>query len=495
MDTYPILLLADISTLLDVSRDYSTWVDVYVEGDFKSFPIQGTGSVEVERGRPLLMQLRPNLREPLTDCPGISEYTELQPKFCSNGKRAAQTVISPIKPAKAQCMTEPSAKPSQQYRLPSFSVSPDPPTFFNLLGQSRDSGIPSSTLPESQVGPSADSDSNLTVARARAGNRIVAHPVRRYWPNDFYVCEVAEGLQKLKVLKDSDPKSNLTTNFKTVFGLDYHKTTFNKYKNIMEPKGEFKQNLIEEYIAKGQVEDARWPAFARAEKNCPFGISKEKKARRATTRSLSSDDDNFDFPSSTARTTTRSLSSDDNNFDFPSSTADTTDFDFDSDSDPSEDKRRLCSYCDEPLSLTQSQQLTDMEEVLRKKSYPDPLPENPNHRRTYTFVDFIDYCTLHKFEFEVLPMARLENWPENPDMATLSDRVLCMQLHMKELLACLLERHDDGISNKATGSDDEDEKKGNVFFTKAKKAFKGVSAAAADGAGAQYGAFSGHNAE
>jgi hypothetical protein len=77
-----------------------SWVDVYVDGAFKTFQIQARGSIAVEKGRPVLIRLRPNIREGLVDCPDLEEYIAKQPQARGKGKRAAEALVSPIKIAK-----------------------------------------------------------------------------------------------------------------------------------------------------------------------------------------------------------------------------------------------------------------------------------------------------------------------------------------------------------------------------------------------------------
>jgi hypothetical protein len=75
-----VLCLLDLSYLADFGLTANDWVDIYVDGSFKSFQIKAQSSIAVEKGRHVLLRLRPNALEELTDCPGLVEYTEKQPK-------------------------------------------------------------------------------------------------------------------------------------------------------------------------------------------------------------------------------------------------------------------------------------------------------------------------------------------------------------------------------------------------------------------------------
>jgi hypothetical protein len=59
--------------------------------------------------------------------------------------------------------------------------------------------------------------------------------------------------------------------------------------------------------------------------------------------------------------------------------------------------------------------------TLELKSLPDPLPGNPDHRKTATFRVYQDFCTRHCLELKDFPLARSEQWPENPDMVELQN--------------------------------------------------------------------------
>jgi len=91
-------------------------VDVYVEGTFKTFRIQTSSSITVEKGRSVLLCLQPSLREELTDCPGLEMYISKQPKARAKGKRAAESLVSPAKSHKMP-------RQSLEFNSPQFLVS------------------------------------------------------------------------------------------------------------------------------------------------------------------------------------------------------------------------------------------------------------------------------------------------------------------------------------------------------------------------------------
>ena len=60
---------------------------------------------------------------------------------------------------------------------------------------------------------------------------------------------------------------------------------------------------------------------------------------------------------------------------------------------------------------------------LESQTWPDPLPDNPNHRSAKSFTVFALYCERHRFESQSLPKAISNNWPMSIDFGKLFDRV------------------------------------------------------------------------
>lgn len=96
------LCLDDIAYIADFGLGAKSWVDVFVDGVWKSFQIQKHNSIQVEKGREVLIRLRPNLCEGLVDCPGLKQRIAKQGTArTGSSKRPADALISPHKPAKA----------------------------------------------------------------------------------------------------------------------------------------------------------------------------------------------------------------------------------------------------------------------------------------------------------------------------------------------------------------------------------------------------------
>jgi len=115
----------------------------------------------------------------------------------------------------------------------------------------------------------------LRPAQSKAKSKGKDKRTISHWPHDFYVSEIANGLNRLKAMKDANKKSNLVMNFQEVFGLPYHKTTFAKYKGWMESDDEVIQDIIEAFVSEGVVDDSLWPVFADAVKDRITVLEKE----------------------------------------------------------------------------------------------------------------------------------------------------------------------------------------------------------------------------
>jgi hypothetical protein len=167
------------------------------------------------------------------------------------------------------------------------------------------------------------------------------------WPHDFYVSEIADGLDQLKAMKDANKKSNLVMNFQEVFGLPYHKTTFAKYKGWMESDDKVIQDIIEAFVSEGAVDDSLWLAFADAVKDRIAVLGKED-----TKENESNAGDILDDAKSTSRSEDSALSH---------SHGDETGSD--------DEITTQCPYCDEHLPSSLTQQLMDMWLPWRRNWY------------------------------------------------------------------------------------------------------------------------------
>jgi hypothetical protein len=101
-----------------------------------------------------------------------------------------------------------------------------------------------------------------------------------------------------------------------------------------------------------------------------------------------------------------------------------------------------CPYCDTVFRFTPSKHLLQMQAQLEKKTWADPLPNNPGHRSAKSFTTFVSFCARHQFEGEQMSEARQLNWPETVDFASLESRVSRLQPQLQQILANIAEYHE-----------------------------------------------------
>ncbi|KAJ7255483.1 hypothetical protein B0H12DRAFT_534582 [Mycena haematopus] len=97
------------------------------------------------------------------------------------------------------------------------------------------------------------------------------------------------------------------------------------------------------------------------------------------------------------------------------------------------DPRLLCNYCDQLLPPVQSSKLSALGDKLFAISWPEPSPENANHRRTNGITRTAEYCERHHFENVHLPMAMAAGWPLHPNYEGLFRRILQLKQPLRLL--------------------------------------------------------------
>jgi hypothetical protein len=119
--------------------------DFGLDEKFKSFQFHGDGPITVEKGWPVFIRLWVTLRDELTDCPGLVEYLEKQPKGQSKLKCSADVLVSLIKPKTAQLnLRSGTSQFSQLIQIPSQSLTPEP-FYIDLSLSSHSVSMPTSS--------------------------------------------------------------------------------------------------------------------------------------------------------------------------------------------------------------------------------------------------------------------------------------------------------------------------------------------------------------
>ncbi|KAF7969422.1 hypothetical protein HWV62_27365 [Athelia sp. TMB] len=382
VDTYPNLCVTDLKYLAQFGVAEDSWIDIFMDGTFKTFRTGAGGITTVERGRQLLIRLRRSALEelPIARCPGIDSLITRQSKGRSRGSKRAADAQSNVH----------------------FTMSSSPDIEFPEPSEPLPASHPPASLKRSQK--------NLPVStQSKYKGKGRKH---RQWPDNFYVCEVVDGLREVKEMKDRNKKSKLEDNFKAVFGVPYKKTSEWKYRGWIDSDDKVLQDIIAGFVAQGSNDGALWTKFKEASEQ-HRAVLEKKKAHNDLDSSSGTESDPGAGPFE------------------PSHYPDYLDLS-DSNSSPSDDSDGdlsdiLCFFCDEPLPTRPTQALLDQASALELLTKPDPMPHNPRRRTASTFTIYQDYCARHRMEREELPFAHLEGWPETPDLSALFDRVVALR--------------------------------------------------------------------
>ncbi|KAK7027185.1 hypothetical protein R3P38DRAFT_2623899 [Favolaschia claudopus] len=118
-------------------------------------------------------------------------------------------------------------------------------------------------------------------------------------------------------------------------------------------------------------------------------------------------------------------------------------------SPPPIDPTMLCPFCDEALPADSSRRLRAMGKKLLSSSWPDPLPDNPLHRKLPTMSLAAAYCARHRFEHTELQRALLHGWPSDPDFQHLFQRVLALATCLRGVIHKYLDSNEFFVAARA----------------------------------------------
>jgi hypothetical protein len=417
VETWPYLQICSITEIVKAFElDDSSLLDHW-HGEWKTIRI--SMPIMVEKGQRVLLRLRPGLREHLTDCPGLKRELQLQPKRPSGMKRAAETLVSPIKKV-VRTDKIPSPVESTHKSTPSLSFSsPSTPTIPHHFALPS----PSQKLSVTSPGHTKEKD--------------------RKWPFDFYVCEIAYGLCTIRGLMDKNSKKTWKDLVPEVFHTKYVKTTFIKYRDIFD-KAPMWLRLHFEHMDKSPK--ALWPKFKDALAEVKSGL--------LTEADVMSDSDGDDV-SIDSHIATKAKPSEKDVFEklaeYPTYNVGDPQLDAqiaavhkriaaidtilaESDNHGIPDMN-LCPFCDEPLPSSPTDKLLALRKALDNETWPDPTPLNPNHRNAKSWIVTQEFCTLHEFEVDNLPVVRQEGWPLHIEFASLHTRIFKWRRQLRGLLA------------------------------------------------------------
>ncbi|KAF7966268.1 hypothetical protein HWV62_39397 [Athelia sp. TMB] len=366
-------------------------------------------SITVNSAHTNLLRLAPSLIESLEDCPGLEEALKLQPRKLPKGKRAARDeVVSPVKVYRQHLQ----ASAPQALRSTSPTLAPI------SVAHSR----------SPVAGPS-----RVRLAPAPFPLDVNTKQKRKVWPAQFYVCDVVDGLQEMKKLREK--KVGQRCAFEKVFpGPVYNSGQFAATQRVLRHAG---TTLVNRFVKRGRCSGAYWSVFR---KKLPKDIDSTEFSNRKAIEDLA------DVSSS---------SSDD------STPMNLDDDDLSLDSDPESDSGSLtqsrlerCTFCNDVITVELSKDTLAMRDKL--------ILQMP-----ISFTKTFAYCELHRIESEG------NKWPRTPDFGSLFDRTVALKGSLASLLTLEIVAK-------------------NEFYRDAQKSFAGMGTVAASRVGSQLGRFEGH---
>jgi hypothetical protein len=424
--------------------------------------------VTVNIAYPVLIRLRPTLIEPLTDCPGLDDELKLQPRAMSKNKRAAATVVSPMKAP----------------RLDSYSTAPetirkDEPRATDIVINSRSPSPVAPTLPLLARGktPSVSSQPRGLAPFPLDLGPLAKHSKsttsQKAWPRDYHVCEVIEGLKLIGSKMDKGGSQSAA--FAEVFhGAKYHKGQMSGTRRILSRAGAILQDRFDNF---GRSSRGTWKAFKAYLPNsiADKAFSDEQAIRdleeAGSKREEDVDENDIEITSPCINGLSLRGNSGLQNHGHD---VDETSSQISDESDLYDGPR--CSFCDQALDFSPSDTLISMREVLQDQSKPDPIPCNPGHRKAKSVTMTLEYCERHRLEADIFPIAQTEGWPVNIDFSKLHARILALDNCLRPLLM-------------------HENIKDNEFYQAVQETFApGTSLASASGINGQWTSFKGHGA-
>jgi len=416
VETWPYLQIRSITEIVETFElDDSSLLDHW-QGEWKTIRI--STPITVEKGQRALLRLRPSLREYLTDCPGIEKELQLQPKRPSGTKRAAETLVSPIK------------KVIHTKNTSSAVESAHKATFLQSLSTSTPVNPHHAVLPSQK--PSTASSKH-------------AKEEDRKWPFDFYICEISYGLHTIRSLMDKYPKKTWKDLVPEVFRTKYVKTTFIKYRDIFDKAPEWLRLHFEDM---DQSPKAIWPKFEDALAKVKAGRLTEDDITSDSEGNDDSDGDHIankskpdekDIFKKLAEYPTYNVNDHDPQLDAKIAAAHKSiaaaDAILGERGNPGVPDANLCPFCDEPLPTSPTDKLLALRQTLEDETWPDPTPLNSNHRDAESWRVTHEFCTLHDFEVNSLPAIRLKGWPLHIEFASFHTRIFKLRRQLQQVIA------------------------------------------------------------
>lgn len=263
---------------------------------------------QVHSEQRLLFRMRKSLLEGLKDleCVGLENEIRMQPHGLGpgpglgmqNGNGLQQVLASPQRSLKRQmpdsATTDASPPAAKQFRTAAASATAGVGGPF--AGMNQQTGNVAATTPQSYQSPgtthspmpnphlhqslspgmhpsspfarsagalsqSVDQQQQQSIGNAMAiDNSPPLQPGSKRWPNDYHVCEIASGLDRVDELVSQTPSVTQKAAFERVFGCRYVKSTVCRHRSVWKRAD---VGLREQFKRMGTVDRALWGEFVK----------------------------------------------------------------------------------------------------------------------------------------------------------------------------------------------------------------------------------------
>ncbi|KAI0337333.1 hypothetical protein BDW22DRAFT_1364218 [Trametopsis cervina] len=280
LTTFPLFSLSYFTQLVsDLALQPNSYVDSFNPhaGTWEQQTITSVRMVESEQR--LLFRIRKSLLEGMTDrdCLGLEGEIRMQPQ----SPQSAQLMSPPqksLKRAMPDTTTDVSPPAAKQFRSSSMqgpfvmnqsNISPQayqvPPVTTNsplLTSQMQQSLSPSMhpTSPFMRQDAPISQPVEQTVNNTMTTSVPPLHNAAKRWPNDYAVCEISVGFDKMDDLIAQTPSLTQKTAFERIFRTRYVKSTVCRHRGIWRRAD---ANLKETFKRMGNDERALWGEFVK----------------------------------------------------------------------------------------------------------------------------------------------------------------------------------------------------------------------------------------
>ncbi|KAF8163907.1 hypothetical protein K438DRAFT_1942008 [Mycena galopus ATCC 62051] len=371
---YPKMQLSSTPLLQGLGMTDNSWMDIYTYAECSWKTLQATAVFLVDKSRPTIIRIRPNLLVELElgECPGIEELLVQQTRTI---KRKLDDLVSP--PKKRTHMED-------------------------TIGAKFDAiGVKSAIVIDASPPPTPTSLPPTTAAGAFASTSTstMSEPQAKTWPGGYYICEHEAAWAKYNQAKDKYGRNKVSIPglWDELFpGSTFRHTTVTHWRKFWTAAP---AAVKDSCLKAGRKHTGSWQHFVDAVRAHSRGHllvepDVEAEASVPTSNALQSPE-----------------SSDQQSNPIPPLLL------------PAPITIELCNFCDAEITVRPSLKLDQIMADILSLTQSSPTPQNLNHRTAHLPHIYAPYCRQHELDSRLLPAARAAGWPEKIDYSSLRGRV------------------------------------------------------------------------